>query len=275
MYLENRQALLAQLNPLINDLLSESRAGGGADEKSLPKTVHFLLASAQRPVRTGSDSEYPFFRQTSALMYILGEFEISPSLVVLSVNVQAGRAKRGSQSLSFQNVSAGGLAITIFLPVRPNREYVFTGPDPAPHVLQKEFQVQFVKSMSEFTDSFEKGTTLWTLSPWADIEAALDLSSLSSLSPHCKKRQSYGEGQSYGERQGDPSIKCIMSKDKKEDHLSIIFSPALDEAFNRARFIKSDKELALLRYSSHVAVWAHSELESLIHQGSEGLTGIF
>jgi hypothetical protein len=211
--LENR----SRLQSILQDYLNEEEASEDVSQ------VHILLASAQRPVRTEADSEYPSFRQTSALMYLLGEFQISPSLVLLSANVS-----HSTTNGTLSELVLGPFEFTLFLPNSTHRELIFTGNFPSEKVLKKEFLVDHVTTLDQL---MTHSSTFWIPSSSLTDYAAL-----------------------FPSQTLPPSLHLVQKS-------------WINKGFKKARFIKSKKELELLRHASRVAAWAHSHLADRIHSG--------
>jgi Xaa-Pro aminopeptidase len=89
-----------------------------------------LLSSAQRVERPGSDMELPGWRQPSNIIYLLGKYEISDSLVLV-------------------NNTLSGLKVSVFLPNLSEREIVFNGNAPDFDQIKKDYMLDGVYLVNE------------------------------------------------------------------------------------------------------------------------------
>lgn len=108
-----------------------------------PKLI--LLASSPRPIRRDADTEYPAYRQSGNVMYLLGNFQISPALIVLRIN--------GVNDTMLPRID-------LYLPELTQRESIFSGPYPDFETLKKKFQIDGVYLMKDLVNTFVKDSVL-------------------------------------------------------------------------------------------------------------------
>ena len=122
--------------------------------KELKQPTEFIMASALRPVRVGTDTDYPGYRQESNIIYLLGMMNISPSLLYVKWN--------GTK-----------LDLTLLLPEMSQRERIFGGDLLDKNVLAKIYDLDHVVDMSSILNFTVKDQSLYTISPRKDINSAL------------------------------------------------------------------------------------------------------
>eukprot|EP00842_Homolaphlyctis_polyrhiza_P005841 jgi/Hompol1/6258/HPOL_004927-RA len=105
-----------------------------------------VLAGAPRQNRAGSDSELPGYRQSGNMLYLLGDFHASGSLLVISPS------KDGSHSLQ----------LDLFLPDLTQTQAIFNGAPLDPAQVKKDYGLTNVFTLAQFNSTVFANYTLLT-----------------------------------------------------------------------------------------------------------------
>ncbi|KAJ3206465.1 hypothetical protein HDU67_008155, partial [Dinochytrium kinnereticum] len=135
-FLENREKLFKHLAEAIR---GEAAAAAGNVQG---EQYRVLLTTAPRPQRDESDAEFPGWKQTPNVEYLIGPLAISGAAIVLTPNTTLVHSNQTlDEPMSF--------TITLYLPEQPEREAVFTGTFPSKEYLMKAHGLDDVKSIKE------------------------------------------------------------------------------------------------------------------------------
>jgi hypothetical protein len=184
-FFENRQRLQQKLQGLNSSLI--------------------LLGSAPESSRPGSDM-LSDWRQTSNIMYVMGRYEIAGSLVLI-------------------NATCENLCLSLFLPVKEQKDVVFYGGVPDKAYIKDLYRLDNVYDVTELSDLVGSRKLL---SPDLDI---LDM---------------------------------VPSAVQKTLRGGISYSPEVEQAFVESRFVKSNSELEYLRFAGLTAHFTHKKIEEAI-----------
>ncbi|KAJ3401709.1 hypothetical protein HDV05_000294, partial [Chytridiales sp. JEL 0842] len=113
-----------------------------------------VLPTAVRPIRDESDAEFPAWKQTANVMYLLGRYQISGGAVVLTATKNA---KQGSSKPLYD--------IHLYLPDQTQREMIFSGAFPSESELIAEHRVSSVRNIKNFAQDFAGQKLITTVTP--------------------------------------------------------------------------------------------------------------
>ncbi|KAJ3073093.1 hypothetical protein HDU98_002238 [Podochytrium sp. JEL0797] len=108
-------------------------------DDSLPEPHTLLLPVAPQVLQSESDNDFPGWKQTANVRYLMGDFTIDGGVIALS-----RKASTDNSTLSEDLYD-----MTVYLPLQTERESVFLGAFPSREQIMAEFQVQNVFSVAE------------------------------------------------------------------------------------------------------------------------------
>ena len=121
--------------------------------RSIPKHLYnsqIVLSTAPRPLRADSDMEFPGYRQSGNVMYLVGDYQVSNSILLIEPLTES---------------------IKIFLPLLSQRDIVFSGALDI-SMLNQTLQVNGIYNMSDFVFHIKQNARLITPSSLSDVITA-------------------------------------------------------------------------------------------------------
>ncbi|KAJ3063590.1 hypothetical protein HDU99_004772 [Rhizoclosmatium hyalinum] len=193
--------------------------------KALPEPLTILLPVAPRILQAESDGEYPNWKQTANVKYILDQFTIDGGVVGLTRKANANAETQDGELYD----------ISVYLPIQTDRDVVFTGAYPSKEALIEQFHVQEVYSVAD-------------LPAHLAVKVKSGESVVSTVSQDILFQ----------------SLPASVISELEGENVKIPFSFEAQQAFWNARFIKTDEELVRLTYASRLAAWVHKKVGKYI-----------
>ncbi|KAI8897627.1 peptidase M24, structural domain-containing protein [Globomyces pollinis-pini] len=208
-----------------------------------------ILPSSPRVTRLGGDMELPGWRQSSNIMYVLGEYSISDSYILI-------------------NRTETSLAITILLPAQSQKEIVFSGAVPDLSSIKQKYAVESVDYITNLSNFINDHSTI--LSPEKGIEKLLSDQLKQSL-------KSKSSSVKFSEEVNELFIESRFIKSKAEleyltyaSQVAAISHLFINESIHKLDFVSESKLASLFEYVSTICQCRLQAYNPIVGAGSHG-----